>query len=268
MGHLGNPAAFTPNLDRIVQDEAVSFRNAFCQNPVCVPSRCSFMTGWYPHVHGHRTMSHMLHTEHGETNLLQLLKENGYYVWWGGKNHLVANQSDFAWRATKNIIPTDNDYLRWEHLPRPGLHAEEDWRGEPDSDTFYSFFAGQLDTGEDDLYFDSDWANVYGALEFIRAYNGDKPFCIFLPLFFPHPPYGVEEPWFSAIDRQKLPAGANTRQLVQQTIDTAWSMGKSNLQGWSEERWMELPRHILWHVCAPGSPIRFDHGCAQGNGSL
>ena len=60
MGHIGNRAAVTPSLDSIVETDAVSFTNAFCQNPVCTPSRCSFMTGWYPHVRGHRTMFHML----------------------------------------------------------------------------------------------------------------------------------------------------------------------------------------------------------------
>lgn len=39
--HLGNKAAITPNLDELAQD-GVSFENAYCQNPVCVPSRCSF----------------------------------------------------------------------------------------------------------------------------------------------------------------------------------------------------------------------------------
>jgi arylsulfatase A-like enzyme len=48
MGHLGNPAAMTPNLDRAVEDDCVSFANAFVQATVCTPSRCSFMTGWYP----------------------------------------------------------------------------------------------------------------------------------------------------------------------------------------------------------------------------
>lgn len=50
MGHMGNPAAVTPFLDRFAKEEAVSFRYAFCQNPVCVPSRCSFFTGLYPHA--------------------------------------------------------------------------------------------------------------------------------------------------------------------------------------------------------------------------
>ena len=39
MGHMGNPAAVTPFLDRFAKTEAVSFSNAYCQNPVCVPSR-------------------------------------------------------------------------------------------------------------------------------------------------------------------------------------------------------------------------------------
>ena len=69
LGHLGNPAAVTPNLDKFACEEAVSFSNAFCQNPVCVPSRCSFFTGLYPHVNGHRTMSYLLHD--GEDSLLK-----------------------------------------------------------------------------------------------------------------------------------------------------------------------------------------------------
>ena len=72
LGHVGNPAAYTPNLDRFVEEDAVSFKNAFCQNPVSTPSRCSFMTGWYPHTRGHRTMHYMLHPEHYEQNLLKI----------------------------------------------------------------------------------------------------------------------------------------------------------------------------------------------------
>ena len=72
MSHMGNPAAVTPFLDEFQSTEAVSFRNAYCQNPVCVPSRCSFFTGLYPHVHGHRTMAHLLRP--GESSLFLELK--------------------------------------------------------------------------------------------------------------------------------------------------------------------------------------------------
>ena len=47
LAHLGNPASHTPFLDSLAQSEAVSFRHAFCQNPVCVPSRCSFLSGLF-----------------------------------------------------------------------------------------------------------------------------------------------------------------------------------------------------------------------------
>src|SRR6478609_3343435 len=83
LGHLGNHAAVTPNIDALVDRDAVSFARAFCQNPVCTPSRCSIMTGWYPHVRGHRTMFHMLRPD--EPCLLKSLKDAGYVVWWGGK---------------------------------------------------------------------------------------------------------------------------------------------------------------------------------------
>jgi arylsulfatase A-like enzyme len=92
MGHLGNPAAVTPNLDAAAATDFVSFRNAFCQNGVCTPSRCSFMTGWYPHVRGHRTMFHMLRGD--EPMLLRTLKDNGYFVWWCGKNDVVPLETD------------------------------------------------------------------------------------------------------------------------------------------------------------------------------
>ena len=74
LAHLGHPAVQTPHLDRLAREDGVSFRWAFCQNPVCTPSRCSFMTGWYPHVRGHRTMFHMLRVHEGEPVLLKTLK--------------------------------------------------------------------------------------------------------------------------------------------------------------------------------------------------
>jgi hypothetical protein len=34
LGHVGNAAAVTPTLDRMVREDSVSFSRAFCQNPV------------------------------------------------------------------------------------------------------------------------------------------------------------------------------------------------------------------------------------------
>ena len=86
LSHMGNPASKTPNLDSLL-DDGVSFANAYCQNPVCVPSRCSFLTGRYPHTTGHRTM-HFLQ-EPQEPNILRTMKEQGYEVIWIGRNDVI-----------------------------------------------------------------------------------------------------------------------------------------------------------------------------------
>jgi len=178
LGHVGNPAAVTPHLDRLVDEGAVSFNSAFCQNPVCTPSRCSFMTGLYPHVHGHRTMFHMLHSERAESSLLRLLKQNGYMVWWSARNDLLPGKRDYSEDCDVFYLPRDEDYERWGHKRQMGLHFHDNWRGDPDSDTYYSFYAGLLDKGDDSIYADQDWGWILGACEFIgnvqKCSHGDS----------------------------------------------------------------------------------------------
>lgn len=70
---------------------------------------------------------------------------------------------------------------------------------------FYSHFIGELDVDENGLNYTADDDAVDAAIERLRNPVNDKPLCIFWGLFYPHVPYGVEEPYFSAIDRTKLP---------------------------------------------------------------
>ncbi len=245
LGHMGNPAARTPVLDQLVASDAVSFRNAFCQNPVCTPSRCSFMTGWYPHVRGHRTMHHMLRHQHGEPVLLNLLREHGYHVFWGGKNDLVPGQEPFDRYADtrSNLQQFDLD---------PNWHGPvyQAARGTPGSDTYYSFMIGELHKRPGARYYqDNDWAHVMSAINFLRARTDDRPVCLYLPLVYPHPPYGVEEPFFSAIDRAALPprvlppAGWEGKPML-----LAGLADNFNMKNWSEQRWTEL-RAVYYGMC-------------------
>ncbi len=48
---MGHPRLETPNIDRLAA-QGVLFRHAYCNSPVCGPSRMSFYTGRYPTSHG------------------------------------------------------------------------------------------------------------------------------------------------------------------------------------------------------------------------
>lgn len=258
LGHVGNRAARTPNLDNLVATEAVSFRNTFCQNPVCTPSRCSFMSGWYPHVRGHRTMYHMMRPD--EPVLLRTLKESGYFVWWGGKNDLVPAQDGFDSYCDVKYDPVAGAR---QVKPMFSMDEQERWRGRPEGDSYYSFYVGQLPADEDGRYYDRDWANVDGAVAQIRAWgdgnhstgDGDpQPLCIYLPLTYPHPPYGVEEPWFSAVQPADIPEriGSPPPGTNEPSILTG-IRERQRLQSWDEDRWQRL-RATYYGMCA-----RVDH---------
>ena len=49
IGALGNLYVSTPNIDSLVAD-GVAFTHAYCQSPICTPSRASFLTGMYPNA--------------------------------------------------------------------------------------------------------------------------------------------------------------------------------------------------------------------------
>ncbi len=48
LGCYGHSMIKTPNLDRLAA-RGVTFTDAYCNSPICVPSRASFHTGRYPH---------------------------------------------------------------------------------------------------------------------------------------------------------------------------------------------------------------------------
>ena len=248
LAHMGHPAAVTPNLDRIAREEGVSFRNAYAPNVCCTASRCSFMTGWYPHVRGHRTMSHMLQPD--EPMLLRTLKQNGYVVWWGGKNDVVPAQNGFDGYCHIKYEPPPEETAK-----KPIRPANPNWRGEPNGHNFFSFLTGRLEgdplSGE---WTSHDWAMVRGAIDFIANHDGENPFCIYLPLFFPHPPYAAEEPWFSMIDRSVVPRRAPVPKNKSLEPSLYEEMRSTlGMQNWTDEQWAEL-QATYYAACA-----RVDH---------
>jgi arylsulfatase A-like enzyme len=203
LGHQGNPGAVTPSLDAIVADDAVSYTNAFAQNPVCTPSRCSFMTGWYPHVHGHRSMRNML-KEH-EPSLLTVLRQEGYYTWWGGKNDLVRvrQREDYLRYCDEKFDPRGQYTEQMEYKRSAELDSDDPRHG--------AFYRGVFTRdGDGAQHWDSDTAFVLGAVDMIKNRPDNKPFFCYLPLSKPHPAYYAEEDYYNAINPDALPSRIST----------------------------------------------------------
>lgn len=235
LGHLGNPAAVTPNVDAILNQGGVSYANAFSQNPVCTPSRCSFITGQYPHTQGHRSMKHMLRDH--EPHLLKVLMREGYKVWWSGKNDMVAvvEPDDFLKHCTTRNRPGPaNGKATTSHIGK-------------DDPRYNLFYRGVVEgEGPDWPFVDQDSCHVRDAAEHIRDMSVDEPTCLLLTLASPHPAYAVEKDFYDLIDPAKLPPrlGIPENDLpALNDLREAYKAGRL-----SEADWTEI-KHVYYAMC-------------------
>lgn len=85
-----NDAIQTPNLERLAERGLV-FDNAYLTISSCSPSRCSIITGRYPH----NTGAPELHTSlpDSQATFVEALRDAGYHTVISGKNHMAKPQT-------------------------------------------------------------------------------------------------------------------------------------------------------------------------------
>lgn len=201
LGCTGNKHIKTPNIDAFAADDATLFTNCFVQASVCAQSRCSILTGNYPHVSGHRSLEHLLRP--WEPNLLRSLREEGGY-------HVacLAPRGDTFAPGVTELSADEYGFLEPPDLaPRfgkgGGVGAAELGAEEREDVWRRLFYRGRRDASQARDY---DDAVVRSALKWLERPPADKPWVLFLPLIFPHCPFGVEDPWYSLHDRADVPA--------------------------------------------------------------
>ena len=93
LGVYGSTLGATPTLDRLAKG-GCRFNRAYCNNPLCMPSRASMFTGRYPSVHGVRTNG--ITALPDQPLLAEQLAQTGYDTAAFGKLHYHPGSSEKA----------------------------------------------------------------------------------------------------------------------------------------------------------------------------
>ena len=115
-GRLADVAP-TPNIDRLAKEGAL-FKNAFCTNSICSPSRACVLTGQYAHVNGAFDLAGSVAP--GKQMLAIQMKQAGYQTAMIGKWHLKDEPADFDYYC---VLPGQGEY----HNPEFRVRGEKPW---------------------------------------------------------------------------------------------------------------------------------------------
>jgi len=234
----GHPQAKTPHLDRLAA-RGTLFANAYCQAPLCTPSRNSLLTGLRPSTTGSyglapgirdiaRTKDHV--------TLPQTFTQAGYHSFTCGKVH-----------HDGSIKPKDQpkEFNRWGPAPEalkpsepiadlpPSRHELMDWGPFPDRD-------------EDQC----DYQTASAAIAALQSAPADQPFFVACGFRMPHVPCLVPKKWFDLYPDETLvmpPLRENERDGTPRfSWYLHWKLPEPRLKMLQERReWRPLVRAYL-----------------------
>jgi len=125
-GMGGHPQARTPNLERLMK-MGVRFTRAYTNDPLCGPSRASFLTGLYPHTSGFYSNKNNWHRMRrcpklkNAVTFMEHFWANGYDVYGTGKIYHNMDHEDRVWKTQKGK-PTFGEPMDWGPWPWDGKH--------------------------------------------------------------------------------------------------------------------------------------------------
>ncbi|WP_433171942.1 sulfatase-like hydrolase/transferase [Actinoallomurus sp. CA-150999] len=218
VGAFGNPHVRTPNIDRLAARGA-RCTNAFVQHPVCSPSRASFLTGWYPHVSGHRTLTNLLRAD--EPNFLKSFRDNGYHVTWVGERGDTFAPGGTEASVDEYGFSVEPTGMRWAK----DIEYENDLAAR-------TFYAGRVEEAVD-----FDEAAIRTAEAWLAG-APREPWLLFVPLLAPHVPFKAAEPWFSMYDRDAMPdpvpPADGSEPCFHQPLRDAYGLERATPEHWRE----------------------------------
>lgn len=202
---FGNSQVKTPNLERLAS-MGVRFDRAYCQQPLCGPSRASLMTGLRPDTLDLHTLKHEMRDKNPDVvSLGQLFRQNGYFSARAGKIYHYGNPSQIGTDANddpetwdERYNPAGIDKTQEENIVRYGPNRT------PRKEQLGISMAWWDPVSEDEEH--TDGMVAAKILELMEA-KKDEPFFLAAGFFNPHCPYVAPKRYFDLypIDEITIP---------------------------------------------------------------
>ena len=197
LGCYGHPLVQSPNIDRLSK-MGTRFERAYCQFPLCGPSRASILTGLRPGTTGHyQNRRYIRDSAPDAITLPQLFRNNGYFAARVGKIYHYGNPGDIgtpsyddpdSWDYTFNPRGREKDEedLLIDYTPQRGIGSSLNWM----------MAEG---TGEEQT-------DGVGATEVIRLLEerADEPFFIAAGFYRPHCPFVAPASYFDEYPLEEI----------------------------------------------------------------
>ena len=200
LGAMHNSMVKTPHLDRLAAGGTL-FTSAYCNAPICVPSRASLATGRYafdieswdnssPYLGNPKSWAHRL-------------RESGQTATSIGKLHYRRDEDPTGFEPQINAMQVKNDGIgNLFLLCRDPLPVAPGFKN----------LITDAGPGESS-YIRYDEAITEQAVQWIQneSQNQDKPWTLFVGLVCPHPPWIAPEEWYNQypLDEIVLPDAYN-----------------------------------------------------------
>jgi choline-sulfatase len=191
----GHGVTKAPHIDALAA-EGVVFDSAYCNSPLCAPSRYAFTAGQLPAKIGAFDNAAEFAAE--IPTFAHYLRHAGYRTVLSGKMHFCGGDQlhGFEERLTTDIYPAD---FGWT----------PDWEHPADRPSWYHNMSSVTEAGpcvrSNQLDFDDEVVAASRRKLFDIARTGrDRPFCLVVSMTHPHDPYAIGEEYWNRYDEADI----------------------------------------------------------------